>query len=266
MQNGITKFFLLLLVITSSLWAQERVSSFYFSLVGMNMDYREYDMSGDILDSESSSYSDMIGYDLGYKYYLLFEGDDYSVIDVNVLYNSGSSRYVGAYLSGGGYGSVVSNTSNDIVDFALSYERYKTVDAATFLYGMGVGYKSWLRRLSSSQEELYYWFYLKAILGVKYNISKVTYVELKGYYNYALNPALDTNFGVNFDLGKTDIAGGQISLGYDYSKNVELFTSYVYEKQQIAASEIKWVGTSAYYEPDSTAQNQYIKFGISLNY
>lgn len=110
------------------------------SIVGMSMDYKEYDTSGTLLDSEESSYSDITGTDMSLGYIYDKDNSSFSHIKLNLLVLSGETEYTGAYLSGGSYGSVVSTTQNSIIDTDMSFTHTKLYkNNFEFSYGIGLG-------------------------------------------------------------------------------------------------------------------------------
>jgi len=268
MQTLIKSILVFLLFNSTALIASSKKAASYIAMSGMSMDYREYNPQGDILDSEKSAFNEMIGYELGYRYYFSQEDASYSLVDACFTYFGGRTDYTGAYLGAGlPYGSVNQTTTNDILDAKAIYKRYENFKSGHYLiYGAILGYKAWHRQLSASQEELYRWLYLGALGGYKFFILKDFSLEGVVDFQYALAPVMDTNFGIDFDLGRTYSGAAKLKFSYEYSQNITWYAGYTYERQIINASEIKAVGANLMYEPDSIANNQYIKFGISLNY
>ena len=263
MQNGLKNIITLLLILTTFVNAENKfVSS--SSFVGMEMDYREYSRSGDILDSEKTDYLDMIGFDLGLAYLFLKE-DSYSKINLQLLYLRGESEYRGSYIgSGAGYGSVVSHTINDLIDVELSYKKaYFIEDSLELNYGLGLGYRYWNRALSVSQNEVYKWFSIRPMVGLTYDISKSFFIKTSLEYQYGIDPVtLAVEEDYEFKLGSANILQAAISLNYTIKPKLNIFVEYTSEVQEIEASN----SVSGFYEPDSTAKNQYIKIGIGSKY
>ena len=200
--------FSLLLGFTTLSSAKELHNSLSMSLVGMSMDYREYNTTGSILDSEKSSFSEMIGFELGYKFYFLSKEKSYSQIDVDYSFIGGETEYVGSILgSNNGYGSYVGTTNNNIADIDATYRfNYILNDTIEFNAGLGLGFRYWIRRLSSIQEEVYYWFSLRPSIGSKINIFKTLWISPVVEYQYAIEPRMSaTGFGSDFKLGSADI-------------------------------------------------------------
>jgi len=255
------KIFVLLLLLLNHLQAQD--GRFYLGFVSMQMDYREYDRSGVLVDSETSSYSDIVGYELGY-----IVDFSSSHINFNFLYASGDTKYTGSLLGSNlGYGSYISITNNMVVDVSAIYGgTYTVTSVVDVLYGGGVGYSSWTRTLNVSQEEIYKWPYLEASLGMDFKIMKSLHLEGIVKYQKAISPVMETNFGVDFDLGGTKVNVYEVSFFYEPALNVELYVTWDYKKQTITASDMVYINNTAYYEPDSTAKNQYIKAGFLFHF
>lgn len=263
MQNGL-KFLMGMLVVSSTgLMAKELHNSYSLALVGMSMDYKEY--APQLLDSEKSTFIEIGGFEMAYGYILSNE----SKINASVMYVTGYTDYVGSALgSGNPYGSLTSRTTNNIVDIALSYTRYKELSyGLTLDYGAGVGYRYWERTLSTIQNEVYDWFSLRARVGLTKDINNRFSVNVGSEYQYGIKPNMyASNLGANFTLGSADILKGNIGLAYGFSPKLDIFMDASLEKQTIGHSNIVASGGVNYLEPDSTAYNKYLKFGVVFKY
>ncbi len=108
MQNGVKILGAALLVLSANLFAGENKVTYSLSLVGMNMDYKEYNRAGTLVDSEASQFSDIAGFEAGYDFLLSQSMGSYAKLETSVLYVAGDTSYVGSALNGGGsYGSLV---------------------------------------------------------------------------------------------------------------------------------------------------------------
>lgn len=149
----------------TGIFAKDSAFTSSLSLVGMSMDYREYDRSGNILDSEESSYLDLTGVEMSFGYD--FSRDIYasSKIEFDFMILGGETTYKGSYLgSGQPYGSVVSTTQNSIIDTDVSYKyRYLFKNGFEIGGGLGLGYREWERSLSRLHR-------LKSILGIPFDL------------------------------------------------------------------------------------------------
>jgi len=269
MQNHLKLFLLLLLLFTSNVLAKELKVVYEIALVGMAMDYSEYNDNGDLFDTEKSAFSEIIGSDFDYHYLFSYSDAGYSEVNFGVLYVSGYSDYTGSLLnSNNPFGSVTSKTLNDVIDVSLSYKYNNELNSLiAFNYGFGLGYRYWQRQLSRTQIEGYEWFSLRPSLGVDLNIFDDTYLNVNTEYQYAIKPKMSaTTVASDFDLGSADILKLDIGLSYVVSENMDIFVNAIYEKQTITKSNTIIVGNLAYYEPDSTAYNKYVKIGIAFKY
>jgi hypothetical protein len=238
---------------------------FSLSYVGMNMDYKEYDRNGVLLDSEESGYSDIVGYEMAYGYYL----DKESMVNLEFMSLSGDTKYVGSYLSSNaGYGSVVSRTYNEIKDIYLGYSRTQLSSYGVEFYGgLGIGYRYWLRELSAAQIEEYEWYSIRASAGVVYEHRDFS-ISLIGEYQYGIDPTMTaTGISDKFKLNSADIMELSIPLRYHINKSFDLACSYTFTRQKIEESNLVFDSAArGYVEPDSTAYNQYLKVGVVFKY
>jgi len=231
------------------------------NFVGMKMDYKEYGRSGTLLDSEKSAFSDILGSELKYRYFV----EERSFVEASVLGVGGTTDYVGSLIGSGlGYGSYTSTTSNTVWDLALSYNRVNETmfPNINVLGGLGMGYRYWERELSSSQKELYTWYSLRARVGLLYTMQDVTFAFM-GEYQYGIDPTMTaSNISGDFKLGAADIIELSLPIHYRINEKFDLSCAYVWSRQKIRESNV----VSGYYEPDSTAYNQYLKLGIVFKY
>lgn len=228
-------------------------------------DYREYDMSGTILDSEKAK--DLQGYKMRLKGKYangIFAKSTASYIELSYDHSAGETEYVGAYLSGGSYGSVVSTTNNTIDKYSfMLMEEYSNSDYSLYV-GVGAGHREWERELSRYQSETYKWFFMSAQIGTRVYLNKEFSFGLSVQYNKAINPKMDaTTTGypfMSFDLG--GVKGYEIALpiAYRVNKNLELYSQYEREYFKIAYSNV----VNGFYEPDSTTKNNKVSVGLRL--
>ena len=268
MRNNFSALLYLVLLFTSSIFAKEYKPVVYLSLVGMNMDYREYNKAEELVDSEKSSYSDMAGVEMKLAYKFNENLKSYSEIYYNFMILGGKSRYKGSYLNSTlGYGSLVSDTSNIIADVDISY-RYTTIlNGLNFMYGIGIGYHYWDRMLSSAQTEVYTWYSVRPILGLSYKPNKDLELALNVEYHYGFNTLMSsTNPDLDFTLGGVNILDISIPVVYKYDEDMDLFFEFVLQKQNIQESGVEYDGNSGYYEPDSTSYNNYLKLGLAFKF
>jgi hypothetical protein len=254
-----------LLCFSSLLSAQSRVE-YLVSLVGVNMDYKEYDNAGTLLDSEKSHMNEILGAEFSYRFYL----DQSDRIDFNCMGSYGYSSYVGSYLEDDkGYGSVTSRTYNTLYDLSLYYNNLEISKIALFdlVGGLGVGYRFWNRELSTIQVEQYSWFSLRAKVGLAYHQKNFSITPTIAY-EFGINPKMDASgFQEEFKLSSADIMKFSLPIQYKLSEHLDFYGSYVFEYQKIQESNVLYGSNQkGYIEPDSKASNQYIKIGIVFKY
>lgn len=257
-----------IIALASSLYAGD---SYSLALVNMGMDYREYNDAGEILDSEKSN--SIIGVEFGYGFDLECSNDGCPDLEFKALILKGDTEYLGSIIgSGQPYGSYKSTTSNFLYDLSLDWTQTDKFKKLGFTYGVGFGYHSWYRELSSTQNELYHWFYLTPILGVSTDITKEFNVGVMLKYKYGLSPRMEANtIADDFRLGGADTFEVNIPILYKVNDEIELFGTYTYAQQKIKKSNyVSGYINGTYYttihEPDSTDNQQYFKLGIKFKY
>ncbi len=181
----------------------------------------------------------------------------------------GDTTYKGAYLNSGlGYGSVISTTKNSIVDMDISYKRTNIMSNEFELnYGIGIGYRSWNRELSSYQLEIYEWYSFRPTIGMTFAINKKFSIGAFLEYQFGINPTMSESYhGLDFTLGGADIVELSLPVNYKYNEQVNFFFEATFQKQTIKESTVEYYGGTGYYEPDSTANNQYLKLGLAFKF
>jgi hypothetical protein len=269
MQNGIKKCLALGFLIAAEALVASPSFTNSIALVGQSMDYREYNKAGVLVDSEKSGFSEMSGAEFNFAFLFDKQSGSYSQIDINFLGLSGNTDYVGSLLnSGQSYGSYVGRTSNYIADVDMTYRSYYALsDVLKVHYGLGLGYYMWERSLSASQVELYDWFYIKPTVGMSLEITNNLNIGLNLAYKYAINPAMSaTNPSLDFTLGGVNTFEASVPLTYTFSNAFDMFVVYEFQQQEIKASGTEHYDGANYYEPDSTAKNQYLKVGMTFKY
>ncbi|MDF1877961.1 hypothetical protein JHD47_09055 [Sulfurimonas sp. SAG-AH-194-L11] len=260
-----------LLLSTISLSAKESGYSLSVALVGMRMDYREYDDARVILNSEKSAFNEIIGSEFTLDYTEAYSDNTYAQAGIEMLFLGGRTKYVGSLIGSGlGYGSYLSTTQNNISDISVYYMySYSFNNGLDFGYGLALGHRSWERILSASQIEVYYWFSLRPRAKLTYKFAEFCVGALVEY-QYGISPKMSaTGFASDFNLGSANIAKLKIPFTYTLNKQLSLFTEYVYEQQIIEKSNVQASDADSskfFLEPDSTANNQYIKIGATFKF
>jgi len=259
----------LCVIFLSIVHAKENNFSLSAALVGMNMDYREYDDTSQILDSEKSDISQMMGIELGLSYVVNAVDDDFSQFDVAFERIVGKTDYVGAYIgSGQGYGSLYGTTVNTIINLEGTYlYGVHFMQQWHFLAGAAFGYRLWQRSLSANQVETYTWGYIAPKVGLQY-AKKLLKITLLLRYKYGISPQMTaTGISDTFQLGSANTLDSTLKVNYNITVKSAIYAAYVYENQEIKKSNVVYDSNgNGYLEPDSTANNRYIKFGFVFKY
>ncbi|UCM99891.1 hypothetical protein LCX93_10240 [Sulfurimonas sp. SWIR-19] len=253
----------------SSLLVAKVSVDYSVSFVGMSMDYKEYD-EGVLLDSESSSYSDLIGTELKYKYKIQDEGSsDYNDIVFTVMALYGNTQYTGSYIDSNlGYSSLASTTSNTIYDFTLEFAHiYQQTAYYKVVVSLGFGYRFWRRALSAQQIEDYTWYSIRPSVAFSYDYKNLN-ISPGFEYQYGIRPRMyASGFNEAFKLGAANIMEFSLPVEYTINQHFSLYGSYIYQYQKIRESAVVYDSSGiGYLEPQSKAYNEYIKFGIVFKY
>jgi len=263
--------FLLLILITTNSFGEDSKFISAVSFVGMSMDYTEYDRDGSILDTEESSYLDLAGVEISFGYNTFESDSSSSEITFNFMILGGMTKYIGSMQSSNeGYGSHISSTLNTVVDTDISYKRSNIFNNSVEInYGIGIGYREWNRALSNSQIEGYTWYSIRPMLGIStFNKEKLNFgmfIE----YQYGIETMMSaSDLNYDFTLGGADILEISFPISYKYDKNIDFFFEATIQKQTIKESNRLYTGNGNeyYYEPKSTAHNNYLKLGIEYRF
>lgn len=256
------------MLLTCTAFSREKRVTYSLSLIGMSMDYNEYDPQDVLLDSETSNTNDILGYEMSLAYMFHTHTDNRDEIGIDIMQLSGQSVYKGSSLgSSDPYGSLVSTTQNSFVDTSVKYKHtYLYKRYLSLSYGIGFGYHSWDRKLSSTQEELYEWFSLRPMLGASVNYNNID-VGMHLEYQYGFNATMQSsNPALDFTLGGADVFEVTFPIGYHYGDDIEFFIKTTFSKQTIKKSNYVMYGGNTYYEPDSTSYDSYIKVGAAFKF
>ncbi len=263
--------FLLLILITTNSFGEDSKFISAVSFVGMSMDYTEYGRDGSILDTEESSYLDLSGIEISFGYNTFENDSSSSEITFNFMILGGMTKYIGSMQSSNeGYGSHISSTLNTVVDTDISYKRSNVFNNSVEInYGIGIGYREWNRALSNSQIEGYTWYSIRPMLGIStFNKEKLNFgmfIE----YQYGIETMMSaSDLNYDFTLGGADILEISFPISYKYDKNIDFFFEATIQKQTIKESNRLYTGNGNeyYYEPKSTAHNNYLKLGIEYRF
>jgi len=274
MKKSLLIFMALLMSLT--LYAKESSFAVSAAIVCMSMDYREYDDKSVILDSEESKFHEVAGLNLVFDSAYELNPKLLIGLETDISYVSGETKYVGAFLtSGAGYGSLVSTTQNSVFDTSVAAIITHIVQHNLSIgYGVGVGQHVWRRELSSSQVEIYSWYSLRPQANIQYSIADFVFA-FGLEYQYGLNPTMtiladSLNPKTTVNLGSANILQASLPVSYKITDRMALFMEYTYAYQKIEKSDTApYVINGTQYqilEPASTANNQYLKFGVTFKF
>jgi len=241
-------------------------STVFVSFVGSVMDYKEYDSRGVLVDSESTTFRDLVGFELGYSYVAAFENFAIKT-QIEYMHIEGESKYVGSYLtSNASYGSLVASTYNTIDQGKITAKGIIPLSSVVNLkLAVGIGYYQWERALSVTQVEQYSWYPLIGEIGTTFKLfpSCAYNLNIDFFYQKGMFPKMDAyDLGYTFDLGAESDYGVKLGIVYEVSPYVNLYGTYIYDYQEITHSNV----INNYYEPDSTDAKHYVKVGLGYNF
>lgn len=233
-------------------------------------DYREYLSDRTLFNTEKTDGFNGFGVEAKAKIWDGLLGNaNYAGLRYERSY--GDTDYVGSYLgSSGGYGSVTSTTYNEIEDISLRLTEEYLGETYDLSLGIGGGYRSWKRELSSIQLETYKWWYWSLDVGAGYHFNKNISLGIAYAYKKASSPKMDAEFDsypfMSFDLGGVQGYSLSFPLVYTIDKDVALYAEYKREYFEIIHSNtltILHLGTLYNVsEPDSTTTIDKFTFGI----
>jgi hypothetical protein len=263
MQSSL-KYKIILLLLFSTLLVAKNTIVHSWSIVNMNMDYKEYNKNDIIKDSEKSDYMDIKGiyYDIGY---ILNKKSSYDKISFSILSLGGKSKYKGSIQdSSDEYESLVNKSLHTIIDAKFAYNHVSLIGKSLELSGgIGIGYRYWDRILSKSQSEVYKWFSIRPNVGVNYNIDRNLFLKTSLEYQYGIDPVMIyVEKNDRFLLSFANILQADVALNFHIANKLNISLQYTYEGQESGESNV----VNRLHEPDSTAKNQYIKIGITKKY
>ena len=244
------------------------LNSVSFGLKTTKYDYTEVDTSGTILDTEEANLGRIQG--LYTKAQFSLEKSS-SYFEFMYSFTAGSTKYIGALLSGGTYGSYVSKTNNVFKKTEFSYvkrlngsaKKAQSSKFGTLSFVPAVGYHYWERTLSATQNEIYTWFYYQ--LGIRSEIksSKRDTFLLQYSHQWAYRPQMYADIpsiGLNddFNLGKTE--SDFVTLGFKrkISNNTDMEINLEYETVDIGRSNV----IKNFVEPQSYQKNLSVYLGF----
>ena len=226
--------------------------------------YNEYSDSGVLLDSELA---DLGALSLLYVQ-LAFKKSEALNLEFYYDYGAGYTKYIGSLLSGGAYGSVVSQTVNyfKTLQMAAMYKLYDFNDGSLRLLIHGGRYV-WDRILSVAQKEIYHWYYIDLGFAFSQSIGAKLGWGVDAYFRNSISPKMDIDAPslVSYtvlDLGATQGRYVKLFMRYDVSQELYVKASYIYETFEIGQSNV----VNGYLEPRSTQVNHHAFVAVGLDF
>jgi hypothetical protein len=258
---------LLNVLFTCNAFAQENNVKYSISLVSMSMDYNEK-VNGVWKDSEKAAPSAITGYDMSLGYLFGRKSDSVNEIYIDGMVLNGKTAYDGFDQNTSSI-SIQSTTSNQFTDVSIGYKHTRRIqDRLDFFAGIGLGYHSWDRQLSSIQDELYEWKSIRPSAGMNLHVNRFE-VGVGLEYQYCFDTILTaSNEQVTYKLGGVDIVKISLPMRYNFSKELEFFAQYAFSSQNIKHSPATYSTAlnGWYLEPDSTNYQHTLQLGATFKF
>lgn len=228
--------------------------------IGTYLDYSEY--GGDygtptgLLDTERG-WVPGVGIKASVMKNLLL-GNDYLAAEFS--WNKGHTHYVGAYIGGGPYGSVVGNDGATFVDFDVKYGKGFSLQSGLMLTPYAtVGYHHWDRAVN--QGETYSHGYAGGGAMLQYAATDRLVLTadgmIGGTFGSHINVAGPTGFSAALGNSMTYKLG--LSADYALTRQLHMSAGVDYTDFKYGASALQ---PSLYYEPHSTSHVTTFNIGI----
>jgi len=236
----------------------------------LQMDYVESGTSGEFLDSETSQYNDIGGFNISYKKDFKTDAKSGNINSLEVSFRkfSGNSNYDGFLQNS--KGAIVSKyqttTQNSIVEPKI--RLIQTKYTASYDVGVFVSFanRNWTRDITSTAygyKEIYDWKYVD--VGMKTLFYDGSWeVGLEFAYQKAIEPTMTAylNGVTKFDLNDVKGYYYKIPLGYNFNKNFKVELEYEYNQWDIGASNV----VNNFYEPNSITKNKMLNITFSYKF
>jgi hypothetical protein len=176
------------------------------SLSSLKFNYKEYDSSANVLDSRSSSFSDLYGIHIRYT-----KNIGKFILNPNIEYNRGNTKYNGSTWDGTPLSLTEHNeylyNINLIGKYNLFEDKTSIGKGKVYMLG-GLGYRfdnTGKSDYSGDYDEQYKWAYYMIGGEINDKFNKFS-IGLQAYYQKAINPKMKAYLGsgATYNLGKTD--------------------------------------------------------------
>ena len=182
-KNGLTTMFLISPLYLNGMDLE-------IGLIGNKLYYEEKDINGKYLDSETSNFTDLYGFDLRIKQKL----NDNLNLKSQLNYIIGSTEYDGSTMIGN---NKLNFTHEDVKKtnyiMFLEYNIFRNKELETN-FEFGLGFNNWFRGNSNySIQEIYRWYYTTIGLNNNFKINDNYDIGLNLNYNKSFKGNLYTN-------------------------------------------------------------------------
>ena len=234
------------------------------SLVGLSFDYNEYDVAGKWLDSETSGYDDVLGFEMRYHKPIYKSEDFWHNIELGARYIKGETEYNGHLqdLRTGALTPYKTHTDVAISEGWLRYHIQNATSSNEAWVFVGIGYRHWERNLQGpyGYDETYMWPYGEVGLRGRWSDGAYT-TGFDASARLAYEPKLDA-LGMSFDLGQTWGYSVRVPLMYEINPRLSVGVEYMYEWWESGRSNV----VGGFFEPDSETKNQWVFFSIGYKF
>ena len=110
---------------------------------------------------------------------------------------------------------------------------------------------------------------IRPMIGINTKIQDRLKLGLLIEYQYGFETKMsESSLNHTFALGGADILEISLPVSYEYNKDLALFFEATFQKQIITKSDKLYTGNGNeyWYEPESTAHNNYLKFGVEYKF
>ncbi|MDP2805920.1 MAG: hypothetical protein Q8O24_08260 [Gallionellaceae bacterium] len=183
-------------------------------------------------------------------------------------YSKGRTRYIGAYINGGGgYGSVVSTSGAVLSNYSFRYGKGLTLNNSTMLTPFAeFGHHYWDRGVNYGEIYTHYYYGLGGLL--QYSPSQSFVLSLNGLMGNTQNSYIKVmgggggDYGFAGPLGNSPVARVGLSADFRVDDNIYAKLSVERTRFSYGKSAVYYTGTGYFLEPDSSTSYTIVKFGL----
>jgi len=179
-----------------------------------------------------------------------------------------SATYDGSLQDGTPYSASTPEEYGQI-ELNSGLKAIKFTSSTASLYA-GFGYRDWLRGQNVSPDYLeeYSWYYGE--IGINWALKYNSWIfALDAAVQHTINPKMETG-GVSFDIKSRPGYRIQLPVNYFLSDfdldKIFIFTTPYFQRWNIGASDVVYIGSNGYMEPDSYTNIYGIRLGMGINF